>query len=104
MPKTILQKIFGSKNEREIKRLKPLVEEINRLEPDLLKLSDDRLKAKTGEFRERLAKGETLDDLLVEAFAVVREASRRTLGQRHRGGDCPPADPYRLHLADRADE
>ena len=58
-----LQKIFGSKNEREINRLKPLVEAINRLEPDLLKLSDDRLQAKTGEFRERLAKGETLDDL-----------------------------------------
>ena len=78
-----LQKIFGSKNEREINRLKPLVEAINRLEPDLLKLSDDRLQAKTGEFRERIAKGETLDDLLVEAFALVREASRRTLGQRH---------------------
>jgi preprotein translocase subunit SecA len=78
-----LQKIFGSKNEREIKRLKPLVEAINRLEPALLKLSDAQLKAKTGEFRERLARGETLDDLLVEAFAVVREASRRTLGQRH---------------------
>jgi len=78
-----LQKIFGSKNEREIKRLTPLVEAINRLEPELLKLSDAQLKTKTGEFRERLAKGETLDDLLVEAFAVVREASRRTLGQRH---------------------
>jgi preprotein translocase subunit SecA len=79
----VLQKIFGSKNEREIKRLKPLVEAINRLEPEILKLSDAQLKAKTGEFRERLAKGETLDDLMVEAFAVVREASRRTLGQRH---------------------
>ena len=78
-----LQKIFGSKNEREIKRLKPLVQAINELEPALLKLTDDQLKAKTGEFRERLSRGETLDDLLVEAFAVVREASRRTLGQRH---------------------
>ena len=78
-----LQKIFGSKNEREINRLKPLVQAINQREPEILKLTDAELKAKTAEFRERLARGETLDDLLAEAFAVVREASRRTLGQRH---------------------
>ncbi|MGA2954202.1 MAG: preprotein translocase subunit SecA [Thermodesulfobacteriota bacterium] len=78
-----LQKIFGSKNERELNRLKPLVEAINQREPEIIKLSDAQLKAKTEEFRERLSKGEPLDDLLVEAFAVVREASRRALGQRH---------------------
>jgi preprotein translocase subunit SecA len=80
---SFLKKIFGSKNEREISRLKPLVEAINSQEPVLQKLSDDQLKAKTGAFKERLAKGENVDDLLVEAFAVVREASRRSLGQRH---------------------
>ncbi|MBI5969086.1 MAG: preprotein translocase subunit SecA [Deltaproteobacteria bacterium] len=78
-----LQKIFGSKNERELNRLKPLVIAINEQEPALMKLSDAELQAKTAEFRQRLSRGETLDDLLVEAFAVVREASRRTLGQRH---------------------
>ena len=78
-----LKKIFGSKNERELNRLRPLVEAINEQEPALMKLSDGQLQAKTAEFRERLSRGETLDDLLVEAFALVREASRRTLGQRH---------------------
>ena len=78
-----LKKLFGSKNEREIKRLNPLVQAINAQEPALQKLSDDQLRAKTGEFKERLAKGESLDDLLVEAFAVVREASWRALKQRH---------------------
>ena len=80
---SFLKKIFGSKNERELGRLQPLVEAINAREPDLKDLSNDQLKAKTGEFKDRLAKGENLDDLLVEAFAVVREASWRTLGQRH---------------------
>jgi preprotein translocase subunit SecA len=80
---SLLKKIFGSKNEREINRLKPIVEAINAQEPALQELSDDKLKAKTGEFKERVAKGESLDDLLPEAFAVVREASRRALGQRH---------------------
>ena len=78
-----LQKIFGSKNERELNRLKPRVQAINELEPAFMKLDDSQLQAKTGEFRERLSRGETMDDLLVEAFAAVREASRRTLGQRH---------------------
>ena len=75
-------KLFDS-NEKEINRLKPLVEEINDLEPEFQKLSDDELKAETPAFKERLSKGETLDDLLPEAFAAVREASRRTLGMRH---------------------
>jgi len=78
----VLQKIFGSKNERELNRLKPLIRAINELEPAVAQLSDGQLQAKTGEFRERLAQGETLDDLLTEAFAVVREVARRTLAQR----------------------
>ena len=80
---SFLKKFFGSKNERELGRLQPLVEAINAREPDLKDLSNDQLKGKTGEFKDRLAKGENLDALLAEAFAVVREASRRTLGQRH---------------------
>ncbi len=83
MFETILTKVFGSKNDREVKKLWPKVAEINALEPQMQALSDDQLKAKTAEFKERLAKGETLDDLLPEAFAVVREASKRTLGMRH---------------------
>lgn len=80
---TIAKKIFGSQNERQLKRLQPLVESINELEPTLQSLSDDQLKAKTAEFKERMETGETLDDLLPEAFALVREASIRTLGMRH---------------------
>jgi len=83
MIKSILGAIFGSQNERDIKSIKPIVDKINSLEPSIQKLSDDELKAKTGEFRERLAKGETLDDILPEAFACVREASVRTIGLRH---------------------
>jgi preprotein translocase subunit SecA len=79
----LLKSIFGTKNEREIKKLQPIVDKINSFEPHMKKLTDNALKAKTGEFKERLAKGETLDDLLPEAFAVVREAARRTIGQRH---------------------
>ena len=80
---SLLSKLFPSKNEREVKRLQPMVDDISRLEAAMQALSDEALKAKTVEFRERLAKGHTLDDLLVEAFAVVREAGRRTLGLRH---------------------
>jgi preprotein translocase subunit SecA len=69
-------------NEKVIKRLQPLVDEINSLEPEYEKLSDDELKAKTGEFRQRLRDGEDTDDLLPEAFAAVREAAKRTIGQR----------------------
>jgi len=79
----LLTKVFGSKNERELKKLQPLVEQINSLEGEIQALSDAELKAQTARFKERLANGEALDDLLPEAFAVVREASRRTLDMRH---------------------
>jgi preprotein translocase subunit SecA len=78
-----VKKIFGDANEREIKRCLKTVERINALEPDFAKLSDEQLRGKTDEFKERLSRGETLDDLLPEAFAAVREASKRTLGMRH---------------------
>ncbi|MBU0681099.1 MAG: preprotein translocase subunit SecA, partial [Proteobacteria bacterium] len=78
-----LTKVFGSKNERVLKALQPLVEKINTLEPTIQALSDDELIAKTTEFRNRLAAGVSLDDLLPEAFAVVREASVRVTGMRH---------------------
>lgn len=79
----LLKKIFGTRNDREVKRIKKLVAMINSLEPEIEKLSDDELKGKTYEFRQRLEKGETLDDILVEAFAVVREVSKRVHGMRH---------------------
>lgn len=83
MVQTILKKIFGTKNERELKRLWPIVEKINGMEPAVSSLTDSGLKDKAGEFRKRLESGETLDDLLPEAFAVVREVSKRTLRMRH---------------------
>lgn len=79
----LIKAVFGSKNERELKRMGKVVVTINALEPEMKKLSDEQLKAKTTEFRERFAKGETLDQLLPEAFAVVREAGQRALGMRH---------------------
>src|SRR5687767_3436562 len=79
----LLAKVIGTQNEREIKRLRPLVAEINALEPTIKPLTDEQLRAKTTEFRQRLADGATLDDLLPEAFAVVREAGRRVLNMRH---------------------
>ena len=79
----IIKGVFGSKNERELKEMAPLVEQINALEPDYQSLSDEQLKAKTHEFKERLSKGESLDDLLPEAFAAVRETSVRVLKMRH---------------------
>lgn len=79
----LIKAVFGSKNERELKRMNKVVVRINTLEPDMQKLSDEQLRAKTDEFRERYKKGETLDQLLPEAFAVVREAGRRVLGMRH---------------------
>lgn len=79
----VLTKIFGTKHDREMKRIQPLVNRINEFEPAMQALTDDQLKAKTPEFKERIAKGETLDDILPEAFAVCREASRRVLGMRH---------------------
>ncbi len=80
---SLLTKIFGSRNQRLIKQYQKTVREINALEPVIEKLSDDQLQAKTPEFRARLEQGETLDDLLVEAFAVCREASKRVLKMRH---------------------
>ncbi len=80
---TLLKKIFGTKNERELKRLWPMAERINRLEPEMGALTDARLREKTDEFRRRLEAGETLDDLLYEAFALVRETAKRLLGMRH---------------------
>jgi len=80
---SLLKKIVGSKNERELKRIQPIVQKINGLESKIQPLSDDQLRAKTGEFKERLEQGETLDEILPEAFAVVREAGKRTLGERH---------------------
>src|SRR5690349_8295114 len=79
----LARSLFGTANDRIVKGFDKAVAKINALEPEFEKLSDEALRAKTTEFRERLAKGETLDDLLVEAFAVVREAAKRTLGQRH---------------------
>ncbi len=79
----LAQKIFGTQSSREIKRIMPLVKKIEDLRPAMQELSDDQLKGKTREFRDRLQKGETLDDLLPEAYAVVREAARRTLQMEH---------------------
>jgi len=79
----ILTKVIGTQNEREVKRLRPLVAEINALEPQIQPLTDDQLRARTIEFRKRVADGESLDELLVESFAVVREAGRRVLNMRH---------------------
>jgi preprotein translocase subunit SecA len=80
---TLLKKVVGSKNERELKRLQPLVDRINTFEPQISALSDQALAGKTVEFRQRFAQGASLDDLLPEAFAVVREAGKRVLGMRH---------------------
>jgi len=79
----IAKKIFGSSNDRYLAKLQPKVEAINALEPEMEKLSDDELKGKTQEFRDRLEAGTKVDDLLVEAFAVVREAAKRSIGLRH---------------------
>src|SRR5689334_2371732 len=79
----LLAKVFGTKNEREVKAMLPVVAAINDLEPKMRELSDIDLAAKTIEFKEKLAQGATLDDLLIEAFAVVREAGRRVLNMRH---------------------
>ena len=79
----LAQKIFGSANDRYLKRLDPHVEAINALEPSLEALSDDEIRGRTAWLRERLANGEELDNILQDAFATVREAAKRTLGQRH---------------------
>ncbi len=79
----LLRKVFGSRNDRQVKKFRKIVTRINKFEPDLEVLSDEELAAKTQEFRQRFEKGETLDDLLPEAFAAVREAGRRALNMRH---------------------
>ena len=78
-----LSKIVGTHSEREVKRVIPIVNKIEAMEPEMEKLSDEELRGKTDEFKKRLAEGETLDDILPEAYAVVREASKRTIGLRH---------------------
>jgi preprotein translocase subunit SecA len=80
---TLLAKVIGTQNERELKRIRPLVERVNAFEPSIQVLTDEQLREKTVAFRERVARGETLDELLPEAFAVVREAGRRVLNMRH---------------------
>src|SRR5213596_3686098 len=80
---TLLAKVVGTQNDRELKRLRPIVAEVNAFEPAITALSDDRLRGKTAELRQRFANGETLDELLPEAFALVREAGRRVLNMRH---------------------
>ena len=79
----LARKFFGSANDRRIKGYQSRVDAINALEPEIAALSDEALKARTAEFRQQLADGKTLDDILVPAFATVREAAKRTLGQRH---------------------
>jgi preprotein translocase subunit SecA len=83
MYKWLIQKIFGTKNERDLKVLQPFVTAINELEPGVQKLGDSQLKEKTNEFKEKLNQGASLDDVLFEAFAVVRETARRTVNMRH---------------------
>lgn len=83
MYKWLLNKIFGTKNERDLKKLRPYVEAINSLEPSIQKLTDAQLQAKTAEFKEKLRQGATLEDILIESFAVVREVARRTINMRH---------------------
>ena len=80
---SLIKKLFGDYSAKEIKRIKPQLEKVLALEEPYSKLTDDQLKAKTPEFKERLAKGETLDDILPEAFAACREASWRVLNMKH---------------------
>ena len=80
---SLLSKIFGDANERYIDKIRPLLKEVNSFDEKISKLSDSELKNKTKEFKERILKGATLDEILPEAFAVVRETAKRTLQQRH---------------------
>jgi len=80
---TLIKKIVGSKNERELKRIRPIIQRVNAQEPQVRPLTDDQLRSKTSTFKERIDRGESLEEILPEAFAVVREAARRTLGERH---------------------
>ena len=92
---SVLSKIFGDPNEKFIKGLEPIIKKINSFEPEFEKFSSEQLKEKTKEFKERLAKGQTLDDVLPDAFALVREAAKRTLNQRH--FDCQMIGGIVLH-------
>ncbi|HLE69424.1 MAG TPA: preprotein translocase subunit SecA, partial [Vicinamibacteria bacterium] len=83
MVNTVLTKIVGSRADRDLKRMRPVVEVINQIEPSMKALSDEDLKRKTSEFRERVERGQSLEELLPEVFAVGREASRRVLEMRH---------------------
>src|SRR4051794_26224066 len=80
---TLLAKVVGTQNERELKRLRPIVTQVNALAADIEALSDEQLRVKTAEFKQRVSNGETLDELMADAFAVVREAGRRVLSMRH---------------------
>ena len=75
--------LFKTYSEKEVKRLKPIVDKINSLEPEMQKLTDEQLRGKTAEIKKQLEEGKTLDDILPEAFATMREASKRVLGMRH---------------------
>ena len=79
----VAKKLFGTSNERAVRRMRPIVNAINELESKMQKLSDAELQAKTAEFKQKLDNGATLDDLLIEAFAALREASKRVLKMRH---------------------
>src|SRR6188472_1942890 len=79
----VARKLFGSSNDRRVRKYQPRVDAINALEPEMVKLTDDALRARTEAFKKELADGKTIEDLLVPAFATVREAAKRTLGQRH---------------------
>jgi len=83
MSSSLMRKIFGSRNDRQVKKYRRIVNQINALESECEALNDEQLGAKTATFRERFSNGETLDELLPEAFATVREASRRVLNMRH---------------------
>ena len=79
----VARKLFGSSNDRRVRKYQPRVDEISALEPELIALTDDQLRARTEDFKKQVADGASLDDILVPAFATVREAAKRTLGQRH---------------------
>ena len=79
----LVQKIFGTHSQHELKRINPIADKVESYREEYSKLTDEQLKAKTKEFKERLAKGETLDDILPEAYATVREAGKRVLGMEH---------------------
>ena len=79
----VARKFFGSANDRRVRKYQPRVDAINELEAELAKLSDDALRARTAQFKKEVAEGTSLDDILVPAFATVREAAKRTIGQRH---------------------